>query len=188
MISFWDPSTFYKGWQDTVIPCLSPYISGKTVSIYLTAYRRPSSTEEEKQLESIDFLSFSGQFLHLFCCYVLSGFSQGLNVDILFWVIDRTCGQTSLFRVRHNPSRRDLRKNTDFFIARTSLSPGYHPITVIADRIKNYQNNKVQNKTQEALVKHESSVLRNSGPRTAQYVPGEKFGGKNKMKEIKPLC
>lgn len=75
MISFGDPSTFYKGWQDRVIPCLSPYISGKTVSIYLTEYRRPSSTEEEKQLESMDFLSFSGQFLHLFCCYVLSGFS-----------------------------------------------------------------------------------------------------------------
>lgn len=93
-------------------------------------------------------------------------------------MIDRMCGKTSLFRLRHNPSRRHLRKNTDFFAAQTPLSPEYHPITVIAGRIKNYQNNKVQNKTQEALMKHESSVLQNSGPRRAQCVHSEKFGGK----------
>lgn len=65
-------------------------------------------------------------------------------------------------------------------MVRTSLSPEYSPIPVIADRIKNYQNNKVQNKTLEIFVKHESIVLQNSGLRRVQYVHSEVFGEKKK--------
>lgn len=59
-----------------------------------------------------------------------------------------------------------------------SVSPEYYPIPVIADRRKNYQNNKVQNKPLEILTKHESTMLQNLGLRKVQYVRSEMFRGK----------
>lgn len=63
-----------------------------------------------------------------------------------------------------------------------SVSPEYYPIPVIADRRKNYQNNKVQNKPLEILTKHESTMLQNLGLRKVQYVCKETFREKVQKK------
>lgn len=65
----------------------------------------------------------------------------------------------------------------------TTLSLEDHSITVISDRIKNYQNSKVQNKTLEILLKHENIVIQNSSLRRVQYAHSEMSGGEKKKKK-----